>query len=402
MKKIIAVFLAVSMLAGFGITLKPGQEIVAAAAAPTFKDISGHWAKESIEAAVKAGVLNGYPDQTFKPQNPITRAELLKVIALTNKIAPAASSAGRPWYSVYQTALLDNKIYAAGDFTGDINKPVTRVEMAKLAIRGANADYRGVKLTAEELMFRAVNAGLLSRTGTKADTIDPDGTTTRAQAAVIVTRLLKLANGGKLTTDQGASSAAEIAWHRHNMITMFDQNDLVSFPHVEKIRSNYQVTIDKLIVLDPSDKTGYYAEYLDGATYYLGGTTSSGSKGYIFAYKLIGKSLLNSEGVENIEGSFYMYISGDSGVAYLDKKYRYTDKSLQERQGLFTNATLLNLKQAGVEGHNYHFAFVDKNYIKNQIKELGGVSIHLEKFGMGFGDKKSQIYLTELKDIWYK
>jgi len=42
---------------------------------------AGHWAEEYIEAATKQGLFQGNPDGTFKPESPITRAELAVVIA---------------------------------------------------------------------------------------------------------------------------------------------------------------------------------------------------------------------------------------------------------------------------------------------------------------------------------
>jgi len=41
----------------------------------SFKDSKEHWAKEHIERASELGFLKGYPDGTFKPDKPITRAE---------------------------------------------------------------------------------------------------------------------------------------------------------------------------------------------------------------------------------------------------------------------------------------------------------------------------------------
>lgn len=38
-------------------------------------DISGHWAKASIEWAKEKGLIKGYPDGSFKPNQAITRAE---------------------------------------------------------------------------------------------------------------------------------------------------------------------------------------------------------------------------------------------------------------------------------------------------------------------------------------
>jgi hypothetical protein len=45
-------------------------------ATPTFSDTdSSHWAYGAIEAIAAKGIINGYPDGTFKPNQPITRAE---------------------------------------------------------------------------------------------------------------------------------------------------------------------------------------------------------------------------------------------------------------------------------------------------------------------------------------
>lgn len=49
----------------------------------TFNDISGHWAQKYIELAASNGWINGNPDGTFKPNNSITRAE---TVAMINRV----------------------------------------------------------------------------------------------------------------------------------------------------------------------------------------------------------------------------------------------------------------------------------------------------------------------------
>lgn len=46
-----------------------------------FNDISDHWAKNVIEKWQDSGYINGYPDGSFKPNNPVTRAELSKILS---------------------------------------------------------------------------------------------------------------------------------------------------------------------------------------------------------------------------------------------------------------------------------------------------------------------------------
>ena len=55
----------------------------------SFSDVSGnHWAKGSIDNAVAHGWMGGYPDGTFKPNQPITRAEIVTVINKLIKRVP--------------------------------------------------------------------------------------------------------------------------------------------------------------------------------------------------------------------------------------------------------------------------------------------------------------------------
>ena len=49
----------------------------------SFSDIEGHWAKQWILSSASRGFINGYPDGTFRPDNKITRAEAM---TLTNRV----------------------------------------------------------------------------------------------------------------------------------------------------------------------------------------------------------------------------------------------------------------------------------------------------------------------------
>ncbi|OHW61652.1 cellulosome-anchoring protein precursor [Andreesenia angusta] len=62
--------------------LKKNGEIKDYGKAVEFKDVNGHWAKKSIEAVSKFGYIKGYPDKTFKPDEPISRAEVSSIVAL--------------------------------------------------------------------------------------------------------------------------------------------------------------------------------------------------------------------------------------------------------------------------------------------------------------------------------
>ena len=48
--------------------------------ADNFSDITGHWANQYINSAAQKGWVKGYEDGTFRPEQPITRAEFVTLV----------------------------------------------------------------------------------------------------------------------------------------------------------------------------------------------------------------------------------------------------------------------------------------------------------------------------------
>ncbi|MCL1874108.1 MAG: S-layer homology domain-containing protein [Clostridiales bacterium] len=57
-----------------------------------FPDISGHWAEEYIKKVTGFGDCSGYPDGTFRPNSPISRAELVVMVNKMFKRQPSQES----------------------------------------------------------------------------------------------------------------------------------------------------------------------------------------------------------------------------------------------------------------------------------------------------------------------
>lgn len=54
---------------------------VAQAQTATFRDVSlNHWASDYVEALTDLGILNGFPDGTFRPSAPVTRAQFAAIL----------------------------------------------------------------------------------------------------------------------------------------------------------------------------------------------------------------------------------------------------------------------------------------------------------------------------------
>lgn len=62
---------------------EPKQEQV-----QNFIDIAGHWAERDIRTLVERGIIKGYPDGTFKPEHPITRAEFVSIVVRVLGLEP--------------------------------------------------------------------------------------------------------------------------------------------------------------------------------------------------------------------------------------------------------------------------------------------------------------------------
>lgn len=82
MRKILSIIFSVFILFG---TMS-----VSASAIGMLNDIDGHWAEESIKRAIDKGIINGYPDGSFKPDNSVSRAELAKILTIAFDLNSAA------------------------------------------------------------------------------------------------------------------------------------------------------------------------------------------------------------------------------------------------------------------------------------------------------------------------
>jgi len=112
----------------------------------TFVDVpDGYWAKEAIEYLATLGVMGGYPDETFRPDNYLNRAELSAILVRARGVDPAAV-AEKPypdldadnWAARYVKAAADMNLvggYPDGNFQPW--KSVSRAEGVTIIVRFA-------------------------------------------------------------------------------------------------------------------------------------------------------------------------------------------------------------------------------------------------------------------------
>jgi streptogramin lyase len=115
-----------------------------AGARPPFSDLNGHWSAPLVTGATEAGWIAGYPDGTFRPDGPVTRAEFYKMLAAALGQAPRPSDpppfAEADHWSVKQ-GWLQAAFYAGvlnpADYGASLkpDRPITRQEALIATLR---------------------------------------------------------------------------------------------------------------------------------------------------------------------------------------------------------------------------------------------------------------------------
>jgi len=81
-----------------------------------FIDITGHWAAQSIAAVKEAGIMEGYPDETFRPNGLLLRGEAVRVLNAIFKRPLPQSSASSSWPDVSAKHWALQEIEAASSY----------------------------------------------------------------------------------------------------------------------------------------------------------------------------------------------------------------------------------------------------------------------------------------------
>lgn len=176
-----------------------------------FTDVKNHWAKSYIEWAYAKKYFSGVTDTTFLPDDPLNRGMLISLLYRMDG-KPAAGSSSF-------TDVSSNSYYASAVAWGEKNKIVsgmeptkfmpsrhiTREQLATFLYR--YAQYKGLDTSAKgdlsgytdtskissfagTAMTWAVGSGIIN--GMTKTTLDPKGSATRAQTAVMLEKFSKL------------------------------------------------------------------------------------------------------------------------------------------------------------------------------------------------------------------
>ncbi|SEC17719.1 S-layer homology domain-containing protein [Paenibacillus sp. GP183] len=170
-----------------------------------FNDIKNHWAQASIERLIDSQIVNGFEDGTFRSEGTVTREQFVKMLVQSQKYpliddtSPFSDVDKSRWSNTYILTAIKNGIIIPTEY-GATFKPeeeISREEMAKMAARSLKLsdnegalnfnDNDGIKNN-RGLVGATVKAGIIN--GFPDGSFKPNDTATRAQAVVIITRVL--------------------------------------------------------------------------------------------------------------------------------------------------------------------------------------------------------------------
>ncbi|GAA4861388.1 hypothetical protein GCM10023310_45950 [Paenibacillus vulneris] len=107
-------------------------------------DLTGHWAEANVKQAVNKGIVSGYPDGTFKPNNTVTRAEF--AVMLMNTLKPQGDGAALTFTDKAEIGAWAQKAVAQAFHAGIVKgyedgsfRPDAQITRAEMAVMLSNA-----------------------------------------------------------------------------------------------------------------------------------------------------------------------------------------------------------------------------------------------------------------------
>lgn len=171
-----------------------------------FTDITTSWAEAAICHLYSEGVVQGYSEKTFLPNNDVTRAEFLKMVleykgyvVYSVQSAAFTDTNSGDWYYQY-VSFAHSKGFVSGYSDGSFhpNDPITRAEAVTLVMKEAgisaydtsNIFHTFTDVHSTDWFAVSVAAGVDKSIiqGYGDGTFRPDDNITRAEAAVVVER----------------------------------------------------------------------------------------------------------------------------------------------------------------------------------------------------------------------
>ena len=200
------------------------------AASVKFTDVpDSHWASSSISEMADKGIMSGIGNNLFAPSNTLTGAEFVTMI-VRHFYEDKLGTEGEKWYSEFMAVAEKEGILAGTSITAE--DVINRYDMAQLMYnvlraKGISttplpdtskvADWSAVPSTYRDAVSVCYNMGMLSGIDSKG-TFNGNGKMDRAQAAVVMDRLLEVCSGGTPSTPSTEKPAGSLTLTNDNIL----------------------------------------------------------------------------------------------------------------------------------------------------------------------------------------
>jgi hypothetical protein len=180
----------------------------------TFGDVEGHWSQDAVEVLAARGIVSGTGDGTFSPDQKLTRAQFTKMLLGALGIQPSASLSHKfsdvpasHWSAGWVEAAASYGIVQGENGVFRPDDELTREQMIVMLVRALGDEAKAGQLSEEQLRqdlpyddsadisdwakrYAALSSqnGLIEGDG---KTLQPKQSSTRAQAAAVIYRLLQ-------------------------------------------------------------------------------------------------------------------------------------------------------------------------------------------------------------------
>lgn len=177
-----------------------------------YKDIKGHWAAEYFKTLLARNIITGYPDKTLRPNAEISRVETTKIVisaggytlSKNTDLSCRDKNLVPEWAKTYvRTAMDEGIIKGYEDNTFRPNNKLTRNEMAVIAMKAFGygeatnqqlkfKDANSIPSWAKGYVAKAIELGIIK--GYDDNTFKPNKTITRAEAVAMIARCIDSVN----------------------------------------------------------------------------------------------------------------------------------------------------------------------------------------------------------------
>ena len=322
-----------------------------------FIDIENHWAKEIIIKAVQNDVINGYGDNTFRPDNSVTIAEFLKMI-INIKNYKIERVGNNVWPSFYiETAKKNNLI--TNEYS-DYNTLLTRYDAVKIIsniidlnnINKSNIQFKDLKREYKTDVLKLVKLNIVN--GYNDKTFRGENTITRAEAVTILSRMIDIQNKNSIYKTYSPKNRVDLSNYKTS-----DNN----------MDPNYEIKNNNILIFD----NGRY----------------SNSHGYKLNDEIINVSKVLQEICALIRDNTY------TEVVYSPSEYTINQLRISHGE---------NKKEIENGGADFIFTFYENTLYKlressgkNEFNDDCYLKIELIKMWRDYSDYLNKIYIDEYK-----